>query len=327
MRRLLVCTGLLAALPLLWPSEVTAQKKKGAPKVEETTEADYAQLRKLKEISGTLLELDPEGKKLTLRVEYNTYEPKQLKGKDNQQVARLTLQVQQQAVKVQGLQLQFQNAKTVRQQQQITRQLQTAANRLQQLQVQLAQLQTRLGQLKTVGHVKDCEFDVSPEVKVARAKPPMEYDDKGNVKEWTNEELKKMRDKELPGYTAKVEDLVLGQTVKLYLGKPKAAKKTSPGSKSEGDEGKKEGEAKKEGEPRKETEPKKLETQPKKLGEDGEKSAKEGDKGAKESDKKGEKKADEPPPPPYVRAILVVADPDPDAQLKTRPKKRKKDDE
>src|SRR5262245_58019317 len=232
MRRLFVCAGLLAVLPLLWPSEVTAQKRKGAPKVEETTEQDYAQVRKLKEISGTLLELDPEGKKLTLRVEYNTYEPKKLKGNDNQQLNRLTLQVQQQAAKVQGLQVQFQNARTVRQQQQIMRQLQTAVGRLQQLQAQLVQLQTRLGALKTVSHVKDVEFDVSPEVKVARAKPPMEYDDKGNVKEWTKEELQKMRDKELPGYTAKIEDLQAGQTVKLYLGKPKALKKTSPGSKT-----------------------------------------------------------------------------------------------
>ena len=58
MRRLFICAGLLAVLPLLWPSEVTAQKKKAAPKLEETTEEDYTQLRKLKEISGTLLELE-----------------------------------------------------------------------------------------------------------------------------------------------------------------------------------------------------------------------------------------------------------------------------
>ena len=39
---------------------------------------------------------------------------------------------------------------------------------------------------KTVAHQKELDFDVSPEVKVARSKPPMEYDDKGNIKEYTD---------------------------------------------------------------------------------------------------------------------------------------------
>src|SRR4051794_30095860 len=142
MRRLFVCTGLLLALALLWPAAAAGQKGKGkgkGPKVEETTEEDYAALRKLKEITGKLIELDPEGKTLTLRYEYVTYEPKDTKGKNNA-YAKVTLQIQQQAARVQQLQLQYQGAATAKQQKQILRQYQGAVSRLQQLQAQLAKL-------------------------------------------------------------------------------------------------------------------------------------------------------------------------------------------
>src|SRR5262249_10568647 len=129
--------------------------------------------------------------------------------------------------------------------------------RMQQWTLRVQAFQARAAQLglspqslfKTVTHAKEIEFDVLAEVKVARAKLEVEYDDKGNVKEYTPEELKKKRDAELPGYTAKVEDLQFGQTVKLYLTKPKTTPKkaTSKKDDKDGDEGDKETkEAKKE---------------------------------------------------------------------------------
>ena len=51
MRRLFVCFGLLAVLPVLWPSEAAGQKqKKNTPKLEDATDEDYAYVRKLKEL-------------------------------------------------------------------------------------------------------------------------------------------------------------------------------------------------------------------------------------------------------------------------------------
>jgi len=60
--------------------------------------------------------------------------------------------------------------------------------------------------------------------------PPFEYDDKGNVKKYTKEELDKLKgkDKNLVGYEAKAEDLQAGQIVRVYLAKPKAKPKDDP---------------------------------------------------------------------------------------------------
>jgi hypothetical protein len=298
MRRLLVCFGLLAVLPVLWPSEAAGQKqKKNTPKLEDATDEDYAQIRKLKEISGTLTAFDPEAKTLTLRYEYQTYEPIPLKpnAKAGQQYNNLLRQQQRLMNEYQ----QILQAKNPAQQQQ---RMQRFMTDYQRFQTQAAQMGIQ-AQYKTVAHAKEFDFDVSPEVKVARAKPPMEYDDKGNVKEYTKEELKKMRHPDMPGYTAKTDDLEAGQRVKLYLGKPKA-KKSSPKTEKEADEPK----------PKVDDPMKQAEEPAKKPGEDAKSSSK-----SKGDEKKGPQLA-------FVRQILIQADADPDFQ-KTRPKKKKKDDQ
>jgi hypothetical protein len=300
MRRLFVCFGLLAVLPVLWPSEAAGQKqKKNTPKLEDTTDEDYAYVRKLKDISGTLTAFDPEAKTLTLRVEYQTYEPIPLKpnSRAGQQYNTL-LRTQQRLMNDYN---QILRSRNMAQQQQRMQRWMLDYQRFQQ---QAAQLGVQ-AQYKTVAHQKELDFDVAAEVKVARSKPPMEYDDKGNIKEYTKEELKKMRDPDMPGYTAKVDDLQAGQTVKLYLGKPKA-KKSSSSSKKDDD-------AKKDDDPKaKEDEAAKKTDEPAKKSGDEAKASK-----GKTDEKKGPQLA-------YVRQILILADADPDL-LKTQPKKRKKD--
>lgn len=294
MRRLFICFGLLTALPLLWPAEAIGQKK-NTPKLEETTDQDYAAVRKLKEITGVLTELDPEAKTLTLRVEYATYEPLPLKAnnKNNQQYNNLVRQQQRLMNEYQ----QIMNARNPAQQQQ---RMQRFQRDYQQFAVQAQRLGLAMQpQFKTVAHAKEVEFDLTPVLKVARAKPPMEYDDKGDVKEYTKEELKKMRDPDMPGYTAKVDDLQAGQTVKLYLGRPKAKKKDAAPTK-EGDE------------PKKADEPAKAA----------------GDSKTTSGDKGSDKGADEKKAPEraFVRMILIQTDADPNFQ-KTQPKKKRKTDE
>jgi hypothetical protein len=302
MRRLFVCFGLLAVLPVLWPSEAAGQKqKKNTPKLEDATDEDYAAIRKLKDISGTLTALDPEAKTLTLRYEYQTYEPIPLKPnpRAGQQYNNL-LRTQQ---RLMNDYQQILRAKNPAQQQQ---RMQRWMLDYQRFQVQAQQMGVK-AQYKTVAHAKEFDFDVSAEVKVARAKPPMEYDDKGNIKEYTKEELKKMRDPDMPGYTARIDDLQAGQTVKLYLGKPKAKKGSSTSKKDD--------DAKKSGDPKaKEDDAAKKTDEPaKKSGEDARPS----------KDKSDEKKG---PQFAFVRQILILTDADPDFQ-KTQPKKRKKGDQ
>jgi hypothetical protein len=285
MRRLFICFGLLAALPLLWPAEAVGQKK-NAPKLETTTDQDYAAVRKLKEITGVLTELDPEAKTLTLRVEYFTYEPLPMKANNqqNQQYNNLVRQQQRLMNEYQSIM----NARNPAQQQQrmarFQRDYQNFVMQAQRLGVAMQP------KFKTVPHAKEVEFDLSPELKVARAKPPMQYDDKGNVKEYTKEELKKMRSADMPGYTAAVDDLQAGQTVKLYLGRPKAKKK-SPGESDKTDE------------------PAKKASEPDLTAGDGKTTS--GSKGA------DEKKA---PERAFVRMILIQTDADPSFQ-KTKKKR------
>ncbi len=300
MRRLVACAGVLLAVCLLLPSPASGQKKgknKDKVPVEVATEQDYAQLRQMKDVSGKLTALDPTAKTLTLVVEYQTYEAVTPKaGKNpNAQVQSILRQQQQ-------LMREYQNILNMRNpaQQQL---------RLQQWQVRVQQLQARMNQqglgqqnlFQPVKHAKEFEFDLADEVRVARLKLEVEYDDKGNIKEYTPEELKKRRDKELPGYTATFEEVLPGQTLKLYLTKPKATPKTKKEEKS---------------------------TDPAKEGETAPKTApKEGDTVAKTTAGKGigEEKGlgATSSTRPLVRAILIQAEVDP-ASLPKEPKRKKK---
>jgi hypothetical protein len=308
MRRLFICLTLLGAVPLLCPPSAVGQKKAaGKPKAEEATEQDYTALRKMKDVNGTLLTFEVDGKSLTLRYDYNTYEPLTPKGGNTQNQQYNALLRQQQA-----LMRDYQNIMAARNPVQQQQRMQNYLVRLQQFQARAQQAGFgQLAKLKTVAHYKEFDFDVAPDVKVARAKPPMEYDEKGNLKEYTKEELKKMRDPDMPGYTAKVEDLQLGQQVKLYLGKPKAKKKSS---KSSTDDKKTDEEPKKS-----DAEVKKVDTEPKGLGDD----PKTPTAGGKSSDK-GAK--DDQVERAYVRMILILNDPDPADPILKQKKRKKKDD-
>ncbi|MCI0461345.1 MAG: hypothetical protein L0Z62_30725 [Gemmataceae bacterium] len=236
MRKLVVCAGVLLAVCLLLPSPASGQKK-GAKKkdkapVEVATEQDYVQLRQMKEISGKLTTLDPTARTMTLVYEYQTYEaaPPKAGKNPNAQMQKILRQQQQ-------LMREYQEILRSRSPLQQQQRMQQWQFRAQKLQAQMAQL--GLGKqtlFQPVKHFKEFEFDLADEVRVARVKLEVEYDDKGNVKEHTPEELKKRRDKELPGYTAKFEEVLPGQTLKLYLGKPKAATTPKKDEKGAGEE-------------------------------------------------------------------------------------------
>jgi hypothetical protein len=93
---------------------------------------------------------------------------------------------------------------------------------------QLAQTQNRLFR------PKDLKFDVplrfAEKVKVRLLNPPIDYDDKGNVKRYTAKELKELQGTEgLPGFTGDLDALRNGQIVKVFLAKNAAAKAVPPG--------------------------------------------------------------------------------------------------
>ena len=55
----------------------------------------------------------------------------------------------------------------------------------------------------------------------------MQFDDKGNPKQYTKDELKalKGKDSDLPGYESTLDTLKIGDTVKVTLAAPKTDKK------------------------------------------------------------------------------------------------------
>jgi len=106
---------------------------------------------------------------------------------------------------------------------------QQSAQYLQKLQQEMAQLQNHQVQalLKPQGNqqspyvmkteTKDITFHAAEDLKVRFTSPPSAFDEKGNAKKYTPEELKELKGKDtkLPGYEGSVEKLTVGMPVKF----------------------------------------------------------------------------------------------------------------
>jgi hypothetical protein len=233
MRSILLGVGLLLGL-LLLAGDVNGQRKKGGKRKDQTrervaTDEDYVALGYYKEVFGKLLELQ-ENKSMKLKVEYQLLEPKdpsempKVKGKGQKQIQQQRLQQQ--------LLREYQKILNAKNPYDQLVRLQQFQNRVMALQAADAQkqfqaaLDPRNNPFKPVKYSVEFELPIVPDVRVARATLPVEYDDKGNVVEYTKDELKKRKDPKMPGFTAKFEDLQVGQIIKVYLRKPKKTKAT-----------------------------------------------------------------------------------------------------
>ena len=136
-----------------------------------------------------------------------------------------------------------QSAQANRQLQQIARlqqQMARSKNPAQQLaQIQRILAQMQVGQLRTqqnlynvVTRYQDVEFQAEENVKVRTMELPEQFDEKGNIKKYTKEELKELKGKDthLPGYESTFEGLRAGQLIQVTLAEHKTKKPaTSPG--------------------------------------------------------------------------------------------------
>jgi hypothetical protein len=87
----------------------------------------------------------------------------------------------------------------------------------------IAQTKLKLFRTKEI----DVELRAADNVKVRSEFLPTEYDDKGNLKKWTEKEKKALKgNSKLPGYPAEYDALRPGQGVKIYLAK--ALSKAAP---------------------------------------------------------------------------------------------------
>jgi hypothetical protein len=107
---------------------------------------------------------------------------------------------------------------------------------LQQIQTQIDRLQQKaLANLKVIQHYKEFELQPAGKFELRWQKPKTQFDDQGNVKEFTKEELQKMKgdDPNKVGYAGAFLDLASGQYVKVKLVPAKKSLTTKDSSGSE----------------------------------------------------------------------------------------------
>jgi hypothetical protein len=122
------------------------------------------------------------------------------------------------------------------------------AHKTQQLEAALAKLQQEIqkaaADVKVVTNHNTVDFQLAPDVKIRMISLPTQFDSEGNVKKYTDEEKKALKgaDTNLPGYQAKLEDLQVGNLVRVTLWRKPAPKKTDD-DKSAGDKDSKDADA------------------------------------------------------------------------------------
>lgn len=251
MKRIL-CVSLLLSLALL-PEAVEAQKKDKKPTSDlpKATAQEYAQANQMREIVGKLSFADGNVKTISIKIEAQHYEAnpnfkpqaggfggKNPQGGNNnlyQSYMRL-MQEQQRAM---------QNRNPAQRQQALTK----VQGEMRQLMAKWQQEEAKNYQNALKGGAKnpqqnnnnqpytvvttskEFDFEVQETAITRRMVLPVDYDDKGNLKQYSKEELAKLRgtDATKPGYTAKYEDLAVGQVVKLFLTPSKVAAKKAEG--------------------------------------------------------------------------------------------------
>jgi hypothetical protein len=140
---------------------------------------------------------------------------------ENQEVQQL-LRDQQRVEKTQG---KLARARNRGEYQRLVRQL---AGEMERLQAQSVKAQLKEdGDYTVKKDYKEVDFHAGDDVKVRTMILPVQFDDKGNPKQYSPDELKalKGKDKDLPGYEAKLSDLKVGDQVKVTLAPPKPDKK------------------------------------------------------------------------------------------------------
>ena len=129
--------------------------------------------------------------------------------------------------RVNQLQNQVQQATNPKAYQQAMQQLQNAMNQAEQALTNALQAAQNPANspYKVVTDKKVVEFHTGEQMAVRTLLLPLEYDDKGQPKKYSPEDVKKLKgpDPKMPGYEAKLEDLKTGTNVLITLGPTEAS--------------------------------------------------------------------------------------------------------
>jgi hypothetical protein len=168
---------------------------------------DYSALAQSGPIIGKVKSISPTDKTFTLEIDINL-----LQSKNNGRAAVQALEQQERIARLEQDILRTRNP--------VQR-----AQKMQQLAAQVERDQLQQARNQNSGRVvtqhKDFDLESTVDAKVRRQDPPVQYDEKGNPKQYTQKELKELKgDPKQPGYEADWDSLKVGQTIKVTFGKP-----------------------------------------------------------------------------------------------------------
>jgi hypothetical protein len=229
MRRSLGLAAVIAGFLAGFPGTVKAQKN---AVVDTATDQDYKTLQSVKDLTGRLAEINSGAITFRLDIPHMVPNPKfrPPKGNNNLYNQMNNLYRQQiQAMATPNL---------------IQRQIkmQQVFINMQRLQMQMMQQAAAASnnpnsQPFMVAHqYKDFDLEMSDKVSLRKMFLETEYDDKGEIKTYTEKEKADLRGKDPSpsnSYTAKMEELQPGQSVQIYLRMPKKTKPASDSDKAD----------------------------------------------------------------------------------------------
>jgi hypothetical protein len=229
MLRIMLLAGVIASLVVLKAPADDTDKKNKKDKAPTTDPVDADKLAPGEFIG--LLKITPGADgAFTVAVEYQHLEVKDAKALANLMNSnnKLATKLQQEQNKLTNLQNQLAKAKKAGDIQRLTNQITQQSNLMQQQIVQ-AQLSPQNNPFKLVTSTMDVEFHVMDDYKVRLTEPGSAFDEKGNIKKYTPEELNELKgkDKTLPGYEGTPDSLLVGQRVRVTLIKKPASKTDS----------------------------------------------------------------------------------------------------
>ena len=213
--------GAAPLLALLLALPAAAQKNK--PQPQNPVDSDKIASG---QFTGYLLTTPGTDRTFTLRVQYQDL---QLKPNAQRTANNANNQANRQLQQIARLQQQMAKSKSPAQQ---MAQIQRIV-----AQMQVGQARAQQNLYNVVTRYQDIDFQAEETVKVRTMELPEQFDEKGNLKKYTTEELKQLKgkDKDLPGYESAFESLKEGQLIRVTLAEHKAKKPASSTSSSPGE--------------------------------------------------------------------------------------------
>ncbi len=228
LRKSLCFSGLLLVALATVPGDVAGQAKKNNPNQPKVaTDQDYIYLEQAKQVTGQILSFDDAAKTVSVRVDGTDWLPNPAYKPMGNQYAQLN----QHQTQLAHQQAQVAASKT-------RAQAQTHMRQIAHLQTLIGQEMAKLNNVnpnnlpfKAQKHTRDFDLPLQEKIVYRKMTLALEYDDTGNPKTYTKEEIARLKgtDTAKPGYKATASEFHANQIVFIYLS-PKSTKSSSAAS-------------------------------------------------------------------------------------------------